>query len=88
MSFLVFSFELLDSDSGMSRNKTQYNMNYLAWGDKAATSKVLPSTGLTQPALDGLIYTVLLTYYHLTLFPMTLSQQIKVPILLALHACG
>lgn len=36
MEFLVLSFELLDSDSGMSRDKTQYNVNY--WSEEMQQS--------------------------------------------------
>lgn len=79
MGFLVFSFELFDSHS-----VTQL----LVWGDAAVIYKVLPSTGLTQLALGALSYTALLTYCHLAPLPMTVSQQIKAPILQALHACG
>lgn len=45
MSFLVFSFELLDSDSGMSRNKTQYNMNYWPGETKQPPAKCCPVQG-------------------------------------------
>lgn len=50
--------------------------------------KSYPGQELIQPALDDLSYTALLTYPHLAPFLVTLSQQIKVPILQALYACG
>lgn len=45
MSFFVFSFELLDSDSGISRNKTQYNMNYWSGEMQQSLAKSCPVQG-------------------------------------------